>query len=61
MTRRRLSPAEVRAEAARLSRIWAREADLIGDPERAGEFRDFAKRIERIRLTADLSHNAERG
>ena len=33
-----------------MARDWARERDLCGDPEGAGELRDLAKAIEAIRL-----------
>lgn len=51
--RSKRTPTEVRADATRLARIWASERDLIGDTECAGELRDLAKAIGRIRLTKD--------
>ena len=49
----RKSPEEIRMQAARMAREWARESEDMGDPEGAGKLRDLAWGIERIRLTRD--------
>jgi hypothetical protein len=41
---------QVRREAVRMVRDWARDRDLCGDPEGAGEFRDLANAIAKIIL-----------
>lgn len=45
--------AEVRKEAARIVRDWARGRELCGDPEGAGELRDLAKTIASIRIRGE--------
>lgn len=51
--RHKKHPAQIRREAAAMARVWARGREDCGDPEGAGEFRDLASQIERIRLTED--------
>jgi hypothetical protein len=43
-----MKASDVRAEAARLARVWADGREQCGDPEGAGEFRELAKAIGRI-------------
>lgn len=60
MPRRNFSPAEIRSHAASLARREARCAEGDGDPEAAGRFRDLARQIDRMRLTADVAGIPER-
>lgn len=46
---------EVRKEAARYARAWARERDLCGDPEGSECFRILAREIEGIRIKWERS------
>jgi len=48
-------PFDVREEARQLALEYARERHATGDPEGAGEFRDLAKAIGRIRLHQPLN------
>lgn len=41
---------ELRDEAVRIARAWARDRAADGDPEGAGVIRDLADRIARIKL-----------
>ncbi len=45
-----LSARELRAEAVRIARQWARDRHADGDPEGAGVIRDLADSIARIKL-----------
>ena len=47
--KRKTAP-EVRQEAARIALRWADEREACGDTEGAGQMRDLAKAIARIRL-----------
>lgn len=51
--RRKKTAAEIRRECAVMARSFAFDRDSCGDPEGAGEFRNLASAIERIRLTTD--------
>ncbi len=44
------SASEVRKEAAKLASLFAKERGLCGDIEGAGEFKDLASAIRKIKI-----------